>query len=267
MMNMKKIIIIGGDERLKTAGKLLHSEFQVDTLGLLPGDRGNIADSDVLLLPVPTTRDLKTVNAPFSARTITLTEVAEQAGDRLILTCNYMFDGKNCIDYGQNDSYSLLNAVPTAEGAVRLAIENTDFTLWKSRVLVIGFGRCGRVLADRLKALGAYVTVSARKPSDFAAAAAYGFETADTRRLSEIPLDYDIIFNTVDAEVIDGSAVSRCTSKLMIDLSSKGGFSPEIAKEHGIKALKAPGLPGKTAPRTAGEILAKTVTELIHSHI
>ena len=252
---------------MRTTCEQLKEEFTVETLGLYGGDSGAIGQSDIILLPVPTTKDGETVFSPFCGRGITLEEISEKAGERLILTCNYMFKGKNCIDYGQLDSYSLLNAVPTAEGAVKLAIENTDFTLFESRVLVTGYGRCGRVLAGTLKALGADVTVSARKEADFAAARIQGFNTVNSLQLNEIPLDYDIIFNTVDAPIIGDKALHSCTAKLMLDLSSKGGFDTEAAIRHGIKALKAPGLPGKTAPVTAGKILAKTVTDIIKLHI
>ena len=101
----------------------------------------------------------------------------------------------------------------------------------------------------------------------FAAARIQGFNTVNSLQLNEIPLDYDIIFNTVDAPIIGDKALHSCTAKLMLDLSSKGGFDTEAAIRYGIKALKAPGLPGKTAPVTAGKILAKTVTDIIKSHI
>ena len=265
---MKKITVIGGDKRLKTAVKVLCEKgFTVNTIGLYDDESGNIADGDALLLPVPTTKDGETVFAPFAKHKIYLSEVADKADNRLILTCNYSFCGKNSIDYGKLDSYSLLNAVPTAEGAIKLAIENTSFTLWQSRVLVIGFGRVGKVLADRLKALGAYVTVSARKPADFALIKALGYKAVQTRTVSDTLSDYDIVFNTVDAKVIDGRAFENCTVKLLIDLSSFGGFDLANARDCGIHALKAPGLPGITAPHTAGKILADTVTEILSSYI
>ena len=265
---MKKITVIGGDKRLKTAVKVLCEKgFTVNTIGLYDDESGDIADGDALLLPVPTTKDGETVFAPFAKHKIYLSEVADKADNRLILTCNYSFRGKNCIDYGKLDSYSLLNAVPTAEGAIKLAIENTSFTLWQSRVLVIGYGRVGKVLADRLKALGADVTVSARKPADFALIKALGYKAVQTRTVSDTLSDYDIVFNTVDAKVIDERAFENCTVKLLIDLSSFGGFDLANARDCGIHALKAPGLPGITAPHTAGKILADTVTEILSSYI
>ena len=267
MMNMRKITVIGGDKRIKiTVTELEKKGFAVNTVGLYDDEEDNTY-GDVLLLPVPTTKDGETVFAPFAKRKIYLSEVADKADNRLLLTCNYSFKDKNCIDYGALDSYSLLNAIPTAEGAVKLAIENTSCTLWRSRVLVIGYGRVGKVLADRLKALGAYVTVSARKPADFALIKALGFNTIETKTVSDTLSDYDIVFNTVDVKVIDEKAFNNCTAKLLIDLSSLGGFDLYTARDCGITALKAPGLPGITAPVTAGKILAETVTEILNSHI
>lgn len=266
---MKKITVIGGDRRLKTATEILKSKgFIVDTICLYENDSGNISDSDVILLPVPTTRDKKTVCTPFSDKTILLGEVANAVSNKqLILSCGYTFENKKNIDYGNVDSYAVLNAIPTAEGAIKEAIENTDFTLWQSKVLVIGFGRVGKVLADRLRAMGCLVTISARKAVDFAFAAAAGYACINTNDINKTALDYEIIFNTVDKTVIDNNALSKCNSSLIIDLSSKGGLDLTEAKKLGIRAFMAAALPGKIAPVTAGEILAETVTDIINSYI
>ena len=265
---MKKITVIGGDRRLKfVKEKLCQDGYKVDTLCLYENDSGDITTSQIILLPVPTTKDGINVFTPLDTRKIPLSQIAQNTtNEQLILCCNYFFENKNCIDYGALDSYALLNAVPTAEGAIKIAIENTDFTLWKSRVLVIGYGRVGKILADRLRALGAEVTVSARKPRDEAMLNSLGFSYINTERLNRIKLDYDIIFNTVDVKVIEDSTMEKLPCDLMIDLSTLGGFSLEAAKEHGIKAIKAPGLPGIIAPQTAAEILYKTVTHIINSH-
>ncbi len=261
---MKKICIIGGDSRLKSVKHHLENQnFFVDTLGLYPDDKGNIALSDIIILPVPTSRDGQTVFTPLTNRIIPLSEVYEKTRDQLILCCNYKFDSRRCIDYNTLDSYALLNAVPTAEGAIKIAIENTDFTIWKSKILIIGYGRVGKILADRLKNLHANVTVSARKPRDFALLEALGFNYINTENIKDLYLGYDIIFNTVDAQVLSDETLKNLPCNLIIDLSSKGGFNLEYAKSLGINAMIAPALPGKNAPKTAGEILAKTVIDLI----
>ena len=134
-------------------------------------------------------------------------------------------------------------------------------------MLVIGYGRVGKVLADRLKGLGAYVPVSARKPSDFALIKALGYNAVETQTVSDSLSDYDIVFNTVDVKVIDERVFENCSVKLLIDLSSKGGFDLAAARDGGIHALTAPGLPGLCAPLTAGKILAETVTEILSLYI
>ena len=265
---MKKITVIGGDNRLKLLkNSLMEAGYTVDTLGLFEDDSADVRSSQVVVFPVPTTKDGITVFTPLTNKKIALSEIAEHLSkDQLILCCNYSFENKNSVDYGSFDSYALLNSVPTAEGALKIAIENTPYTLWKSRVLVIGYGRVGKILSDRLKSLGCDVTVSARKPADHALLDALGFKYINTGHLNLKPLEYDIIFNTVDVKVIDDITLKSTTADLMIDLSTYGGFSLSAAEEYGIKAIKAPGLPGKVAPKTAAEILCKTVTHIINSY-
>jgi len=259
---MIKITIFGGDRRLRIAEEKLKSKgYIVDTLGLWEKDCGNPENSDVLLFPVPTTKDGKTVYCPLTQRVLLLSDFTDFSG-KLFLSANYSFDTQKCIDYCKTDSYALLNAVPTAEGAISFAIENTPQTLWKSKVLVIGYGRTGKVLADRLKALGCRLTVSARRDRDFSLLDSLSIERCHTAELDSQKLDYDIIFNTIDFYAIDNNLESL-KNTLLIDLSSKGGFDIKKAESLGIKCKKLPGIPGKTAPYTAGDILAECVDNIV----
>ena len=265
---MKKITLIGGDNRLKILKENLKEKgYFVDTIGLYDNDNGDISTSNFIILPVPTTKDGINVYTPLTNKLIPLESISNAVIDtQLILCCNFCFENKKCVDYGALDSYALLNSVPTAEGAIKIAIENTPFTLWKSNVLVVGYGKVGKILADRLKSLGCDVTVSARKPADQALIEALGFKYIDTRSLNLKPLCYDIIFNTVDVNVINNDSLKILKTKLLVDLSTFGGFSLETANKYGIKAIKAPGLPSLTAPQTAAEILTQTVTHIIDSY-
>ncbi len=265
---MKKISIVGGDNRLKILkAKLECDGYHTDTLGLYENDFADIGSSQFIVLPVPTTKDRKNVFTPLTKREIPLEFIDKNTTrEQLILCCNYNFENKNSIDYGSLDSYALLNAVPTAEGAIKIAIENTDYTLWNSKVLVIGYGRVGKILADRLKALGCLVTISARKPADFGLAEALKFNYINTGHLNQKTLDFDIIFNTVDADVLSDNTLNETKADLLIDLSSRGGFNLTRAAELGKKAIKAPGLPAVVAPKTAAEILYNTVIHIINSY-
>lgn len=244
--------------------KLILAGYKVETLGLFDDDAADLKSNDIVVMPVPTTKDKKTVFAPLTGRKIFLSDISKAVNDTTpILCCNYSFSDKKSIDYGAEDSYALLNAVPTAEGAIKLAIENTPFTLWKSKVLVIGYGRVGKILADRLKKIGCSVTVSARKQTDFAMLSALGFDYTHTSKLNSGDLPYDIVFNTVDFTVLSGETFKKSNCTLAVDLSSLGGFSIDEAEKAGVKAIFAPGLPGKVAPVTAAEVLFDTVNNII----
>jgi len=243
--------------------ELKSTGYNVSSFGLIEGDNGKIKTCDVIVLPVPTTKDKMNVFCPLSKKTIPLEDVAKKAKNQLILSCGYSFENKNNIDFLKLDSYSNLNAIPTAEGAIAFAIDNTDFTLWKAKVLIIGFGRIAKVLVNRLSAFGCDLTVSARKSRDFSYLETKNLKWIKTNNVSEIAKDFDIIFNTVDVNVFDD--ISTFDGTMLIDLSSKGclDYSKEGVKDK--KIYKLPGLPGKVAPITAGKILARTVMELIEN--
>lgn len=268
MIYMAKITIIGGDNRLAQLKKKLESlGYNVDTIGQSEDDNGDIKTSNVVVLPVPTTKDKVNVFSPYTKRLISLEEIKQElSSNQLILCCNYSFDKLNFVDYGKMDDYAILNAIPTAEGAIKIAMENTPYTVWDSNVLVIGYGRVSKVLADRLKGLGANVTVSARKTADFALLKSLGFRYINTNELNSLNIKYDVIFNTVDACVIEDEVFKNHPCDLIIDLSTFGGFSMEACKQNKITAIKAPGLPNKTAPLTSGEILCDTVIPIINSY-
>ncbi|HHY37566.1 MAG TPA: hypothetical protein GX507_01340 [Clostridia bacterium] len=163
------------------------------------------------------------------------------------------------------DDFAFYNAVPTAEGAVYLAIGNTDFTLFGSNVAVLGFGRTGIVMARTLQGLGARVTVVARNPGARSGAWALGYATMDFGAFTTNPSRFDVIFNTVPALVITAEVIDRLRKDcLIIDLaSSPGGTDFEAAAKRGLKALLAPGLPAKFAPKTASKILAMVIADAV----
>lgn len=259
---MKKVLLVGGDDRIRRLyGELCKKGFNVDTMGVFDDDLGYPDYTfDAVVLPVPTTRDGKTVFCPLTKREIPL-EIFDRIDSSVHLFCGaYTPKRVRFTDYCTLDDYALLNAVPTAEGAIAEAIRRTDFTLWKSRVLVIGCGRVAKVLADRLSAFRADVTVSARKAGDLALIDAMGLSFIKTRDIPQNLDRFDIIFNTVDAPVLSGVADELC-QKAVFDLSSKGCMSPSEESLCGI--IKLPALPGKVAPDTAGKILSDVIIGLL----
>ncbi|MBO4468731.1 MAG: hypothetical protein J5766_05460, partial [Clostridia bacterium] len=252
---------LGGDKRGITAMKRLEDAgFAVESRGLFPGDDGDIEKADIIILPIPSTKDGRTVFCPLTNEIIPLDRVKNAAKGRFVITANYDF-GENFTDILKLDGFAFLNAVPTAEGAIAYAVSNTPFTLWKSKILIIGNGRVARVLKDRLSGFGCHLTVSARKFKDFALLDTQNTKYIDTADVSGKAGGFDIIFNTVDAPLFPSPEVLK--NALLIDLSSRGCIDFEAAKEKGINAVKLPAIPGRTAPETAGDIYAETLISVI----
>lgn len=177
--------------------------------------------------------------------------------------------GIRVLEIAENDEVAILNSIPSAEGAVQMAMEATDITLHGSKVVVIGFGRCGETLARMLAGIGAKTSVVARKPKDHARIKEMGLDALTYAQLKDLIGAADIIFNTVPSLVLDRDLLEMTKPGVYIcDIaSSPGGVDFAAANDLGIKAVLAPGLPGKVAPKTAGLILAQVIPELIAAEL
>lgn len=173
--------------------------------------------------------------------------------------------GWNLVEIGEDDELAYLNAVPTAEGAVRLAQELAQKTIHHSKALVIGFGRCGTILAHLLRNMGAETYVYARQNGDLARAIALGFIKVSQVELVETFSRMDLVFNTVPAVIVGRELLLVSQPKvIVIDIASRpGGVDYSVAKELKRVAVLAPGLPGKCVPETAGRILGAVLPRLI----
>lgn len=276
--------ILGGDKRdAHFAQTLLDREYDIKVCGvpgtdnlpsqvLLHDPRDAVRDADVLVCPVTGVNghgilrkstipiDLAAV-LPNTSRLKVLVigrtdQEVNNTADRLgIVIVESMCD----------DELAILNSIPSAEGALQIAMEHSDFTIHGSKSIVLGMGRTGLTLASTLLAMKSTVSVAARKRQDLARARALGFIPVSFEELDEALPSSDLIFNTVPSLILDSrllSAVKR--TAVVVDLASPpGGTDFEAAKMMNIKAILAPGLPGLVAPRTAGEILATVIPRLV----
>ena len=160
---------------------------------------------------------------------------------------------------------AIYNSIPTAEGAVMMAIQNTDITLHGSSCMVLGIGRTGMTLARTLQGLGAKVKVGVRREEHFARSYEMGFEPFYIKDLQQYAGNIDLLFNTIPTMIVTAQIIANLPSRaVIIDLASKpGGTDFRFAEKRGIKALLAPGLPGIVAPKTAGRIMADCLSRLI----
>ena len=169
------------------------------------------------------------------------------------------------MQYADDDEIAVLNSIPTAEGAAQIVMEELPITIHGSTVVVIGFGRVGMTTARVFKSLGARVIVSTRRRALLARAIELGCETVLHQDLAEVLASADVIINTVPARVLGINELAKVSQEaLIIDLASPpGGTDFKEAERLKLKAILAPGLPGKVAPKTAGKILASAIPKLI----
>ena len=252
----------------------LSASFTLDC-GSAASDIGEaLISADGVILPLPASPDGKRISTPLSGGCTPdfdglLTHmkncgVKYLAGGKLpeAWSSACRENGITAFDYYESEEFAIANAIPTAEGAIEIAMRELPVTLNGSRTLVIGYGRIGKVLSQLLKSIGADVTVSARKPYDIAWINAGGYRAANTGRLCEaLEKKFDVIFNTVPHKVLDKAALSKLPKgTLIIDLASKpGGVDTAEAKRLSLRVIWALSLPGKVAPVTSGEIIADTV--------
>lgn len=157
------------------------------------------------------------------------------------------------------------NAVPTAEGAIEIAITETPFTIHGSKSLVLGYGKIGKILSKDLYALGAQTYVEARKYADLAMIEGHGYEPLPLDNLKDHIHEFDIIFNTIPSLILDDEILTKVKKDaLIIDLASKpGGIDFDAAKTYGLKVIWALSLPGKIAPVSSGAIIKDTIMNII----
>ena len=168
-------------------------------------------------------------------------------------------------DYYDDSLLQAANAVPTAEGAIAILMDRLPITVQGMNCLITGYGRIGTVLSNKLALLGARVTVSARKAADLGKISAMGLRAEHTGRY-QAPLDqYDAIINTVPAAVFSEREYTQIKKDcLLLELASApGGFAEALCRANGLQYVRAPGLPGRCAPKTAGEAIAQAIVRIL----
>lgn len=281
--------IIGGDLRTIKLAKMLANEGnKIYTYGLEKAEElknnSNIIftekisraipkDVEVVIGPIPFTSNGININAPFGEKEISIREMIHYLEGKILIAGSIspeIYDMANdeyieIIDIMKREELAVLNTISTAEGAIEIAISNTNKIIHGSEVLILGFGRIGKVLARKMAGLSAKVTCAARKDEDLAWIRAYGHNETNINALGENLSQYDIILNTVPHLVLNKERLQYVKKDaLLIDLASNpGGIDKKEAKELKLKLVWALALPGKVAPVTTAEFIKDTIYNIL----
>lgn len=292
MLTGMQIAVIGGDARqLEVVRKLTELDAKLILVGFEQLDHAftgtvkekiedvDFAEVDTVILPVRATDADGKVEAIFSNEDVILTEemikstpphctfftgISHPYLEGILKEAN-----RKQVTLFSRDDVAIYNSIPTVEGTIMMAIQHTDFTIHGSSVAVLGLGRVGMSVARAFHALGAKVMVGARKSEDIARITEMALQPFHLNSLSEMVDKVDIVINTIPFPIITAKVLANMpVHTLIIDLASKpGGTDFRYAERRGIKALLAPSLPGIVAPKTAGQILANALSQIIQEEL
>ncbi len=265
----KTLLVMGGDRRMEYAAEALADSFDVYTYGFAASPPiWELRQADILVLPYLSLSG-EYLNTPLISQKIPAVASLDMlkfggsvyGGGLSESFMTYCSERNAKIhDFFLDEELTLKNAYLTAEGAAEIILRETDSAIKGSEILITGFGRVGKACAELAAALGASVTVSARSELARDEATGLGYRACglcDGEALRRA----DTVINTVPQAILTkNELVNLKKDALILDLASKPyGTDFDAAKELGIKALTAPGLPGKTAPKTAGRMIADMI--------
>lgn len=288
------LAFLGGDRRTEQAANILlaagYSVFQIGVKAREGGEEDDIASSacesvvevlrqalreaQVVIFPTPASLNDRMVNAPQASEALLWSEIREK-----LTSAHHLIGGKlppgwrrdaeavgaRVTDLTDSDRLARKNALPTAEGALAIALQSMPVTLRGAKTVLIGYGRCAASLAPMLLALGSQVTVCARREEARERARTIGCDAIDFDMLADACAQADFICNTVPDRVMGERELSVCRKEvLLLDLASKpGGVDRGAAQRFGISVIWALGLPGKVAPLSAGRYLAEEIEAIL----
>lgn len=169
--------------------------------------------------------------------------------------------GVPVFDFLKDDTLACFNTVATAEGVICEAIQHSPINLSKSKCAVLGYGKCGRVITAKLKAMPCHVTAVSTSPKETAQAAVFADEALSLDQFFSKIDAYDFIFNTIPAVILTNDVLARTNPAVTIlDIASEpGGVDFAAAKELSRSARKCPSLPGKYAPLSSARALYNSI--------
>lgn len=278
----KNICFIGGDRRSISAALFLKSKgFNISVLGLKTDEplteytdlQNAVLHSDIIVLPLPLTRDNITVNAPLSNESYYLNDIVKYKPKFIFggiikdgFKENLKKSGIQHYDYYESEYLTVKNAVLTAEAALAIAINESSGSIYGSKSVVIGYGRIGKQLAKYLKTLGSEVTATSRSEGTLATIEADGIKPLKTDLCEKACLDADFIFNTVPYPVLNSNFFEKCSSKLMfLDLATDSKIDLSKAELRHLKCGVYGGLPGKYSSNTAGNYIAEEIIKYLQT--
>lgn len=223
--------------------------------------------SEIILLPIPTTRDGVTISgidkmpSEISGEPNSVTAVVGY-GIPQSFRESFANSGLITVDVSLDEAFTEENATLTANGTVGkiLTLENaapTDLSIG-----IIGYGRIGKRLLRLLLFLGARVSLFTSKESIMNELCALGisampYDVLGKKEVCRELLELDIIINTAPDSIMSDEVIEGLNTTKIIELASGDNFPI------GRNVIRLSGIPAKMYPRSAGRVLADSVLRML----
>lgn len=276
---MQSVVILGGDRRSRFLDTYLQengfftycfgleSEFSPERL-----ERTLRSNMAALILPLPASRDGKTVQMPLCADALTFQDLAAMLPNGLTVFGGMLSEtvkaqltavGARVTDY-YDDEVIVKNAVLTARGAMRVLADMTAVPPARLRIAVTGFGRVGAAVAARLKENGCTATVAARRAEVRTHAQQLGYQACTIAELQQRLSAFDVVINTVPAQIFSTEALATVPHMQYMELASAPhGVDLDAANRFRWTAVNAQSLPGRYFPREAAQIVGEKIKSFL----
>ena len=224
--------------------------------------RAFLHNAEMLILPIPVTKSIDPVE---------LNEILNKDVENETLVLGGCFlpeqlqildtRGIRYLDFMRDAIVTEENAIATAEGAIAWLVGHSPYNIEGAKVIVTGYGYCGKAIAKKLASLGARVTVLARRSEVRKQAKTDGFYAVDFAFGPEEAMGAVMLVNTVPAPVVTKLLIRELPrDAYILDIASKpGGTDFDCAKESGIAADLVLSIPGRFSPKSSAYILARAI--------
>jgi len=285
MTKKKNIAIIGGDMRQKYLADILlnkglstlcYGNSPINETAIIANNLNEIMEnSTVLICPIPFSSDLELINNLERKEDLTIKNfINGLKPHHIVIGGNFptVLEEYCCnkkithYDLLENEVFSINNAIATAEGAIMEAIKSSPINIHNSRCLVLGYGRCGSVLANRLSNLNGNICILIRREIQAAIASSYGYSYFYEDQLDAKVQESDFIFNTIPSLILEENTL-RLVKKdtTIIDIAAfPGGLDYKYVQSAGINAKLCLGIPGKIAPLSSARIIYERVERILY---
>lgn len=258
-MNKPNYLIFANDEKMKICMQVLRKHGYL----CQAADGENLAEqlslSTDIILPLPSIK-----NGFIAGTDMTWDDLAVCVSKNHRVFCGNLKNPNlpcRCDSYYFDDDFLMKNSRLTAQGVLKIVLENIKCDLTDLSVAVLGYGRCGRAICSLLMRCGCQVTAFARREESRAEAEKRGIPTENLNQITATLYRYDVTVNTIPSNIVSDDCLSALTeNNIYIEIASKPyGFDSASRQSYKFHYILAESLPGKFTPWSAGRNIAETV--------